>query len=382
VSLLRNTVYFKTNTMPEITPASSAPPKKILIIGPAWIGDMVMAQSLFQLLRQAHPKLILHVLAPGATYPLLQFMPEVDQAILFETQHGKLNFWKRVAFGFSLRKEKYDQTIVLTNSWKSAILPFFAKIRLRTGWLGEQRFLLLNDIRRLDKEKYPFMHQRFAALGLEKGVKLPELGNPKLFCHCERSEAIQAFNMLEKLDYRIANAPRNDDIKILSSNIFDKPILALCPGAEYGPAKRWPAEYYAIVAEAKIKEGWQVWLLGSPKESEAGLLIQEKTQNGCVNLIGKTKLAEAIYLLSFVAAVVCNDSGLMHIAAALDKPLIAIFGSSSPTHTPPLSNKAEILYLKLECSPCFKRECPLGHLNCLKKITPEKILEKLKVDFI
>jgi heptosyltransferase-2 len=320
-------------------------PKKILIIGPAWIGDIVMSQSLFQLLHQHNPGVILHVIAPTSTYPLLAFMPEVDKGILFEAQHRKLNFWKRIAFGRSLQNEKYDQAIVLTNSWKSALIPFAANIPIRTGWKGEQRFILLNDIRPLDKKHYPLMHERFGLLGIEKNARLPELNYPRLTIH--------------------------------SINERNPKVLALCPGAEYGPAKRWPAEYYAAVAEAKIKEGWEVWLFGSPKEREAGALIQAKTNKQCINLIGKTSLEEAINLLARVDAIVCNDSGLMHIGAALDKPLIALFGSSSPTHTPPLSKKASILYLKLECSPCFQRECPLIHLNCLKMMKPEQVLEQL-----
>jgi heptosyltransferase-2 len=282
-------------------------------------------------------------------------MPEVEKGILFEATHGKLDFWKRIRFGWSLQAEKYDQAIVLTNSWKSALIPWAAKIPRRTSWLGEQRFLLLNDIRSLDKKQYPFMHQRFGMLGIEKNASLPKLEDPQLM--------INEINFSSKVQ--------------LPTNLTNQKILALCPGAEYGPAKRWPADYYAQVAQEKIKEGWQVWLFGSPKENEAGALIQEKTENKCVNLIGQTKLAEAIELLSRVDAVVCNDSGLMHIAAALDKPLIALFGSSSPTHTPPLSKQATILYLKLECSPCFARECPLKHLNCLKMITPEKVLALL-----
>jgi heptosyltransferase-2 len=349
-------------------------PNKILIIGPAWIGDMVMAQSFLTLLKQKYPGVVLHVMAPASTYPLLQFMPQVNKAILFETQHGKLDFWKRVQFGRSLRSEKYDQAILLTNSLKSAIIPFFAAIPVRTGWVGEQRFILLNDRRKLDKVRYPLMHQRFAMLGVEKGIELPELSYPKLSIarHCE--ELLRRSN---------PDSPEGADILDLDCRVASPlamtatKILALCPGAEYGPAKRWPAEYYAEVARQKIVDGWQVWLFGSAKEKEAGDIIQEKTKGACLNLIGKTSLVEAINLLSLTDYIVCNDSGLMHIAAALDKPLIAIFGSSDPTHTPPLSDKAKIVYLKLECSPCFERICPLKHLNCLKKIEPETVLEKL-----
>jgi heptosyltransferase II len=155
-------------------------------------------------------------------------------------------------------------------------------------------------------------------------------------------------------------------------------ILGLCPGAEYGAAKRWPAEYYAEVANHALKNGWQVLLFGSDKDIAVTSQINQLTQNKCVDLAGKTKLDEAIDLMSLCDTVISNDSGLMHIAAALDKKLIAIFGSSDPYHTPPMHPDAVIEYLGLACSPCFKRECPLKdptlHLNCLKNIKPQQVL--------
>jgi heptosyltransferase-2 len=164
-------------------------------------------------------------------------------------------------------------------------------------------------------------------------------------------------------------------LKIAYSN--QPPLLALCPGAEYGPAKCWPLEYYARVAQQKIAEGWQVWVFGSDKDTLLGTRIAALAGEGCLNLCGQTTLPEAVDLMSLARAVVTNDSGLMHIAAALDKPLIALYGSSDPRHTPPLNNKAKILYLGLKCSPCFQRTCPLQHLKCLREIRPELVLEKL-----
>ena len=169
-------------------------------------------------------------------------------------------------------------------------------------------------------------------------------------------------------------------VKQDKSKILGHKILGLCPGAEYGEAKRWPAEYYAEVAKEALHKGWQVWLFGSDKDVAVTASINQLTQNKCLDLGGKTKLGEAIDLMALCDTVISNDSGLMHIAAALDKKLIAIFGSSDPTHTPPMSTKAVIEYLALECSPCFKRECPLkddAHLACLNKITPQIILTKI-----
>lgn len=330
---------------------------KYLIIGAAWVGDMIMSQTLFTFVKQNDPAAIIDVVAPKATVALVELMPEIRQGIVLESGHGDFNLFARYHLGKKLRAEKYDQVLVIPNSWKSALIPFFAKIPRRTGWLGEQRYMLLNDWRKLNKEKYPLMIQRLAALAITKNATLPQkLPYPKLTITSAMIDAALEKTHLSKPT---------------------KPILALCPGAEFGPAKRWPPEYYAEVAAQKLAEGYEVWLFGSPKEAEAAEVIQQHTQQRCVNLVGKTKLLDAVALMSLATAVVTNDSGLMHIAAALDKPLVAIYGSSSPQFTPPLSDKVMVLSLGLDCSPCFQRECPLGHLNCLKKLPASMVLQAL-----
>ena len=152
-------------------------------------------------------------------------------------------------------------------------------------------------------------------------------------------------------------------------------IVALCPGAEYGPAKRWPARYYAEVARDKIAQGWQVWLFGSDKDKEAAEHINKQADGGCIDFTGRTSLAEAVDLMSLVNTVVTNDSGLMHVAAALDKKIVALYGSSDPNFTPPLNAKAHVISLNLDRSPCFKRECPLGHTRCLTDIKPDQVID-------
>ncbi|MDP3609400.1 MAG: lipopolysaccharide heptosyltransferase II [Methylophilus sp.] len=332
-------------------------PEKILILGPAWVGDMVLAQSLFKTLKINQPDCTIDVAAPAWTLPLLERMPEVSAAIPLPFKHGEFAFWKRIAFGKSLKHKGYTQAIILTNSFKSALLPWAAGITKRTSFLGEMRYGLINDIRPLDKSKLKMTVQRFVSLGLENNTPLPDpLALPSLVTNQQ-----QALNVLTKLNIAA----------------LESPILGLCPGAEYGEAKRWPAEYYAEVANAAIAKGWQVWLFGSDKDIPVTNQINQLTQNQCVNLGGKTKLGEAIDLMALCHTVVSNDSGLMHVAAALNKKLIAIFGSSDPYHTPPMHPNAVIEYLKLECSPCFKRECPLGHLNCLKQILPRSIIQNL-----
>ena len=334
--------------------AKTNTPEKILILGPAWVGDMVLAQSLFKSLKKDRPDCQIDVAAPAWTLPLLERMPEISKAISLPFKHGELAFWKRIQFGKSLRNQGYTQAIILTNSLKSALLPFAANIQQRTSFLGEMRYGLINDIRPLDKAKLPRTVDRFVSLGLAADAGNPKkISNPKLMANKEN--ALATLKRLKK------EKPKGK-------------VLGLCPGAEYGEAKRWPAEYYAEVANAALKSGWEVWLFGSEKDIPVTHTINRLCGGQCLDLGGKTKLGEAIDLMSLCDTVISNDSGLMHVAAALGKRLIAIYGSSDPHHTPPMSSKAVIEYLGLECSPCFERVCPLGHLNCLKQIEPQNVI--------
>ncbi len=330
---------------------------KILVIGPSWVGDMVMAQSLFRLLKQTHENCQIDVVAPGWSKPLLARMPEVNQAIVMPFGHGVFKPGARLTMGKSLVAEKYDQAIVLPYTWKSALVPFGAKIPKRTGFIGELRFGLLNDSRQLDKKQLPLMVQRYVALGLDKNATLADYPKPKL-----QSDASSQDTVMNKLGLQ------KDQRK----------VIAFCPGAEYGPAKQWPAENFAALAKALISENRQVWLLGSEKDKSIADEINRLANNQCTNLCGKTSLEDAIDLLAIADSAVCNDSGLMHIAAAVDTPLVAIYGSSDPSFTPPLSDKVKIAKTDIECSPCFKRECPYGHYKCLKEISSDSVFEKIE----
>lgn len=331
--------------------------EQVLVIGPSWVGDMILAQSLFKLLKQERPGVQIDVAAPAWTLPLLERMPEVRKGIPLPFRHGKFDLMARIRIGRELRSKHYDQAILLTNSMKSAILPFFANIPQRTGFLGEFRYVLLNDIRPLDKARLPKTVDRFAALGLGVNDTPPVLPEPALAASREN-----AYAALGKLDQAVPQGP----------------VLALCPGAEYGPAKRWPAEYFAEVATWALAENWEVWLFGSGKDVEVTRQINALSGYRCLDLGGRTTLAEAIDLMALSTAAITNDSGLMHVAAALDLPLIALFGSSDPHHTPPMKADADILYLGLSCSPCFKRECPLGHFKCMRDMKPESVIEMLQ----
>ncbi|MCO5367182.1 lipopolysaccharide heptosyltransferase II [Pseudomonas alliivorans] len=331
----------------------------ILIVGPSWVGDMVMAQTLFQCLKQRHPECQIDVLAPEWSRPLLERMPEVRAALSFPLGHGALELTTRRRIGKSLAGQ-YDQAILLPNSLKSALVPFFAGIKQRTGWRGEFRYGLLNDVRTLDKQRYPLMIERFMALAWDKGAELPRpYPKPSLQIDpATRDAALAKFGLT-----------------------LDRPVLALCPGAEFGESKRWPAEHYAQVADARIREGWQVWLFGSQKDHPVGETIRENLIPGLreesVNLSGQTSLAEAIDLLSCADSVVSNDSGLMHVAAALNRPLVAVYGSTSPAFTPPLADEVEVVRLGIECSPCFDRTCRFGHYNCMRLLEPGAVIQAL-----
>ncbi len=332
--------------------------QKILIVGPSWIGDMVMSHTLFQLLKQQNADVKIDVLAPEWTTPLLDCMPEVNQAIAMPFAHGELGLLKRYRLGKSLRSNGYQHAIILPNSFKSALVPFFARIPKRTGWRGEMRYGLLNDIRALDKEKYLLMIERFMALSLPRTEALVEPYPAPNFSvnQDEVKEALQALNL----------------------SCDEKPILAICPGAQFGPSKRWPPDYFSQVANSYLNKGFQVWLFGSEGDKHAADEIQSKTNNACINLAGVTNLKQAISLLSLSRIVVTNDSGLMHITAALGVPLVAIYGSSSPAFTPPLGERVKILSTGIECSPCFARECPLKHWRCMLELKPQLVLDALE----
>lgn len=334
---------------------------KILIVGPSWVGDMVMAQTLFMALKARDPDAVIDVLAPQWSRPILERMPQVNAALDMPVGHGSLQLGMRRKLGRQLRRHNYDQAIVLPNSFKSALVPLFAGIPTRTGWRGEMRYGLINDIRLLDKARYPLMIERFIALAYPPGTRLKKkwpdnLPRPQLVVDAENVQAsLQRYGLNQS-----------------------RPVLALCPGAEFGEAKRWPANHYATVAQHKINEGWQVWLFGSQKDhGVAETIISQLADDAkphTVNLAGETSLADAVDLMSLADAVVSNDSGLMHIAAALDRALVVLYGSSSPDFTPPLNDRVKILRTGIECSPCFKRECPLGHLKCLKDLSAEQVL--------
>ena len=257
-----------------------------------------------------------------------------------------------------MRREGYTHAIVLPRSWKSALVPFFAGVPVRTGYRGEMRYGLLNDIRQLDKGVLARTVQRYVAHAYpadECSDAAPDVPNPQL-----QLDKDNADGLMERLGLKL-----------------DKPVVGFMPGAEYGPAKQWPLEYFARLAAMLVGRGYQVWVFGSAKEQQLGEKIVQKLDSDVYNLCGKTGIIDVVDLIACAEQVVTNDSGLMHVAAAMDVRVNAIYGSSTPAYTPPLTGKATIFYRAIECSPCFERQCRYQHYNCLRQIAPEDVNEKI-----
>jgi heptosyltransferase-2 len=313
---------------------------------------MVMSQPLITYLAQQDASGKVDIFAPSWTAGLCERLPGSGTVIASPFAHGDLKLWDRRQQGKHLSEREYQRAFILPNSFKSALIPWFAGIPKRIGYLGEWRYGLLNAALPLNKKARPRLVDRYFDLA-QSG--LPSAPNPVIQAHSDTLPALYEHFGLS------AQAPS----------------LILCPGAEYGPAKRWPSHHFASVASYYLKKGWSVWILGSKKDHAVAAQICALRDKNIRNLCGQTNLAQAIDLMASATAVVTNDSGLMHVAAALGKPMVALFGSSSAAFTPPLSDQAIIASLHLECSPCFKRECPLGHLDCLEKLLPAQVIERL-----
>lgn len=336
---------------------------KTLIIGPSWVGDMMMSQSLYRTLKQLDPSIEIDVMAPAWCRALLDKMPEVNQSIAMPISHGEFALSKRYQLGKELRNNQYDQAIILPNSFKSALIPFFAKIAKRTGWKGEMRYGLLNDLRVLDKQAFPLMVERYVALAY-----------PKQNIH-------SAKDIPQPILWPKLNVLTDEVEQTLSTfNITsEEPLIGFCPGAEFGPAKRWPDYHYAALADKIVKQHAKIIIFGSGKDKIVGEQIIAKMNHGehCINLAGQTELGQAINLIAACKAVVTNDSGLMHVAAALDKPLVALYGPSSPDFTPPLSNKAEVIRLITGYHRVRKGDAEQGYHQSLIDIKPDLVFETL-----
>ena len=324
-----------------------------LVIAPQWIGDAVMTEPLLRRLHARGERLTVGALPWVA--PVYRAMPQVAEVIEFPFQHGGLQLKARRAIARQV-EGRFDSAYVLPNSLKSSLLPFLAGIPRRIGYLGEARVGLLTHRLKNPKNKPP-MVAFYSALSGDTGG-------------------------LEKDKPHLQIDPVVADAAVRAAGLERGGYVVFAPGAEFGPAKRWPVSHFGALARALDRPAV---LLGSGKEAPLCDEIAAAAPGKCINLAGKTSLADAFAVISAAHAVISNDSGLMHVAAAFGVPQVALFGSSSPLHTPPLNDKAHVIWLKdnplyqppLDCSPCFQRECPLGHTRCLVDIAPERVLSAL-----
>lgn len=330
-----------------------------LVIAPQWIGDAVMTEPLLRRLHARGERLTVGALPWVA--PVYRAMPQVADVIEFPFQHGGLQFKARRALAKRI-EGRFSRAYVLPNSLKSALLPFLASIPERIGYLGEARVGLLTHRLKNPKNKPP-MVAFYSALSGERDVADDK---PQL-----------------RLDASVV------DTVLLELGLKRGSYVVMAPGAEFGPAKRWPVVRFSEVASNIAGAGRSVVLLGSGKEAELcdeiAAPVNAVHPGRCLNLAGKTSLLQALGLINASHRTLTNDSGLMHVAAAFGVPQVAVFGSSSPLHTPPLSDEAQVIWLKndaayqppLDCAPCFERECPLGHTRCLNDISAARVLHAL-----
>jgi len=338
--------------------------EKILVVGPSWVGDMVMSQSLYKVLKKRNGNSIIHVLAPPWSANIVTLMPEVDQLINMPIGHGRLDLSMRKQIAQNLKQNNYDQAIILPGSLKSALIPWLAGIPKRTGWRGEFRYGLLNDIRTLNKASFPLMVQRYAALAYNKknmcAINVKSDNSLKPFLRVDIVKAKQTLHDLFTL--------RNAKVK----------LLTICPGAEFGPAKRWPHYHYAELTKYYITKGWQVLLCGSDNDYQINQsilsILTPSDQMACTNTAGKTTLSEVVDILALSDLVISNDSGLMHLTAALNRPLVALYGPTSPEFTPPLNSNAKILRLTTGYSKVRRGNKEQGYHESLIDLTPDMVI--------
>jgi heptosyltransferase II len=328
--------------------------ERILVVAPSWVGDAILSEPLIALVREPYEEPIVDVLAPPWCSAVYARIRGIRQVIESPLAHGRLDLPARRALADQLKASGYSRAIVLPNSWKSGLVPWLARIPRRTGYVGEFRYGLLTDARRLDRKALPRLVDRFAALAAPPGTLIPMPPAPVLVPDlANRNAAARALHLRS-----------------------DRPAIVLCPGAEYGPAKRWPPTHFADLAARFLAQGLQVWLVGSPNDKLAASSVMQAAGDAARSirdLTGRTDLGTAIDVLSLASVVVSNDSGLMHAAAAVGVPLVALFGSSSPIYTPPLSPLAQVAKIDIACSPCFKRECPLGHFKCMRELKADAV---------
>jgi len=326
--------------------------KKLLIIPQNWLGDIVMSQTLLKRVKSENPNTTIDVLVNSQFKSLVERMPETNKAIILNCAHKELGFFKRLSLAKKI-KGNYDQSIVLSRSIKSALIPYLAKIPIRTGELGESRYLLINDLRKFNREDRRKTAFRYVSMFSNKEEALNEKYYPSL-----QSDSKNIKKLFDKYQLNL-----------------EKKIIIFAPGAAFGPSKMWPMEKFKELGE-KLNKEFFILILGSNNEKIIGDKII--TNKNMLNLCGKTSITDATDLMHVSEFCVSNDSGLMHLASATNTKSISIYGATSPQLTPPLTKNKEIHYKGLPCSPCFEKICKYGHYNCLVEIQADDVFKSFK----
>ena len=326
--------------------------EKLLIIPQNWLGDIVMSQTLLKRVKSENPNTEIDILVNSTFKSLVERMPEINKAVILDCGHKELGLLKRLNLSRRI-KGNYDQSIVLSRSIKSALIPYLAKIPIRTGELGESRYILINDLKKFTKEDRRKTAFRYVSMFSKKEEVLDEKYYPSL-------------------------QPDPENIKILSDKYklnLDRKIIIFAPGAAFGPSKMWPVEKFKELGE-KLNKDFFILILGSNNEKGIGDKIV--TNNNMINLCGETAITDAVDLMHVSEFCVSNDSGLMHLASATNTKSISIYGATSPELTPPLTSNKEIHYRGISCSPCFEKKCKYGHYNCLVEIQADDVFKSFK----
>jgi heptosyltransferase-2 len=329
----------------------------ILIVPYMWIGDFVRCHSVAKLLRARYPRRPVDVLTTTLCAPLVDYMPGVRKGIVCDLPRKQLALGQHRSLAARLTAEHYGSALIMPRTWKAALAPYLAGIPERSGFAGEARFGLINDLR-FGERKLPRMIDRCAALALPKGAPLPpDWPLPELNVQAAEAAA-----------WRTKNGLADDG----------RPAVAFAPGA-VGPSKRWPVEHYAEVARELARTGYSVWVLGSPQEAPLAAEIAGAAGSNARDLTS-TDLRNAILALKCASAAISNDSGLLHVAAAIGTPSIGIFGPTSPWHWAPLNPLAATIETRtaLHCRPCHKPTCRLGHHRCMREIPSSQVLDALR----
>ena len=326
--------------------------EKLLIIPQNWLGDIVMSQTLLKRVKSENPNTEIDILVNSTFKSLVKRMPEINKAVILDSGHKELGLLKRLNLARRI-KGNYDQSIVLSRSIKSALIPYFAKIPIRTGELGESRYILINDLKKFTKEDRRKTAFRYVSMFSKKEEVLDEKYYPSLQSDPENIEIL------------------SDKYKLN----LDKKIIIFAPGAAFGPSKMWPVEKFKELGE-KLNKDFFILILGSNNEKNIGDKIV--TNKNMINLCGETSITDAVDLMHISEFCVSNDSGLMHLASATNTKSISIYGATSPELTPPLTSNKEIHYRGISCSPCFEKKCKYGHYNCLVEIQADDVFKSFK----